>query len=280
MENNDEYLGEYKTETQDGFGIYKTNQREGEIEIYIGNYINNIKAGEGMFLKIFSLEGTTLIDYDFIVGNFDLDRLLDGKIFSVRNDEETLYKGKVNENSLPDDENALLFNNRNKIFCGEIKDGEMVEGRNIVLKDNLMKQKGYYFYSNNNNNNIACKFDYFKFEEYDELLINKLKNYLNKEYKKKIQDIYNKIIDIIETFKDFNKAINIDFNKFKSEIKTDIEYFEVPKVGLINQLNIKCHDLTTHGSKKELLEITKDPLFLEMPLDLIQKIEKLNKEMK
>ena len=282
-ENNDEYLGEYKTETKDGFGICKTNQRKGEIEIYIGNYINNIKAGEGMCLKIFSLEGTTLIDYDFIVGNFDIDRLRDGKIFSVKNGEETLYKGKVNNKSLPDDENALVFNKRNKIFCGKIEDGKMVEGRNIVLNDNLIKQKGYYFYSkkkNYNNYNIACKFDYLKFEEFDELLINKLKNYLNKEYKKKIQNIYNKIIDIIETFKDFNKAINVDFNKFKSEIQTDIEYFEVPKAGLINQLNIQCHYLTTNGTKEQLLEIKKDPLFLEMPLDLIQEIEKLIKEIK
>ena len=45
MENKDEFLGEYKYEIREGFGIYKFSPNEDVEDIYIGNYKNNRKTG-------------------------------------------------------------------------------------------------------------------------------------------------------------------------------------------------------------------------------------------
>ncbi len=222
MPNNDQYLGEYKKEIRDGFGIYKFNPNENEIEIYIGNYINNKKTGKGMYLKIFQLKDNTLINYECSVGDFENDIFKKGIIFSMKNEEKTLYKGKVDENGIPDDDNAIIIKNRNNVLCGKIVNGEFVEGRNIILNNNNEKEKGYYFCVNNMYN-MPYKFDYRKNEENDESLIKILKNHLNKDYNNKIQNIYNKIINILEQFNDFEKAISFNFNGFKSEIQSNID---------------------------------------------------------
>ena len=52
LDNQDEFLGEYKNQIREGFGIYKFKSNEERQEIYIGEYINNKKEGKGIFIKI------------------------------------------------------------------------------------------------------------------------------------------------------------------------------------------------------------------------------------
>ena len=52
MENGDEYLGEYKNDIREGFGIYIFHSNEEENDIYVGYFSKNIKTGNGIYLKI------------------------------------------------------------------------------------------------------------------------------------------------------------------------------------------------------------------------------------
>ena len=116
-EHSDEYLGEYKNELRDGFGIYKFNSDNNENikEIYIGNYKNNKKEGEGMYLKISksikedSSGNDILINYNSGIGTFESDIFKNGKIFNCKDGVQILYQGKLNEIGEPEDDDAIIY---------------------------------------------------------------------------------------------------------------------------------------------------------------------------
>ena len=227
-EHSDEYLGEYKNELRDGFGIYKFNSDNDEDikEIYIGNYKNNKKEGEGMYLKISKSikEGSSvndiLINYNSGIGTFESDIFKNGKIFNCKDGVQILYQGKLNEIGEPEDDDAIIYEEENKIFRGKISRGDMIEGRNIILNEKLEKVNSYYF------TKIDGKydFDYFKKEEIDEDCIKKLKENPIQNYGKNIQNIFNEINNAFNKFKDYDTAIRIDFEKdIKNKIKNEID---------------------------------------------------------
>ena len=227
-EHSDEYLGEYKNELRDGFGIYKFNSDNDEDikEIYIGNYKNNKKEGEGMYLKISksikedSSGNDILINYNSGIGTFEGDVFKNGKIFNCKDGVKILYQGKLNEIGEPEDDDAIIYEEENKIFRGKISRGDMIEGRNIILNEKLEKVNSYYF------TKIDGKydFDYFKKEEIDEDCIKKLKENPIQNYGKNIQNIFNEINNAFNKFKDYDTAIRIDFEKdIKNKIKNEID---------------------------------------------------------
>ena len=227
-EHSDEYLGEYKNELRDGFGIYKFNSYNDEDikEIYIGNYKNNKKEGEGMYLKISksikedSSGNDILINYNSGIGTFESDIFKNGKIFNCKDGVKILYQGKLNEIGEPEDDDAIIYEEENKIFRGKISRGDMIEGRNIILNEKLEKVNSYYF------TKIDGKydFDYFKKEEIDEDCIKKLKENPIQNYGKNIQNIFNEINNAFNKFKDYDTAIRIDFEKdIKNKIKNEID---------------------------------------------------------
>ena len=227
-EHSDEYLGEYKNELRDGFGIYKFNSDNDEDikEIYIGNYKNNKKEGEGMYLKISKSikEGSSvndiLINYNSGIGTFESDIFKNGKIFNCKDGVQILYQGKLNEIGEPEDDDAIIYEEENKIFRGKISRGDMIEGRNIILNEKLEKVNSYYF------TKIDGKydFDYFKKEEIDEDCIKKLKENPIQNYGKNIQNIFNEINNAFNKFKDYDTAIRTDFEKdIKNKIKNEID---------------------------------------------------------
>ena len=226
-EHSDEYLGEYKNELRDGFGIYKFNSDYDEDikEIYIGNYKNNKKEGEGMYLKISKSikEGSSgndiLINYNSGIGTFESDIFKNGKIINCKDGVKILYQGKLNEIGEPEDDDAIIYEEENKIFRGKISRGDMIEGRNIILNEKLEKVNSYYF------TKIGGKydFDYFKKEEIDEDCIKKLKENPIQNYGKNIQNIFNEINNAFNKFKDYDTAIRIDFEKdIKNKIKNGV----------------------------------------------------------
>ena len=227
-EHSDEYLGEYKNELRDGFGIYKFNSDNDEDikEIYIGNYKNNKKEGEGIYLKISksikedSSGNDVLINYNSGIGTFEGDIFKNGKIFSCKDGVQILYQGKLNEIGEPEDDDAIIYEEENKIFRGKVSRGDMIEGRNIILNEKLEKVNSYYF------TKIDGKydFDYFKKEEIDEDCIKKLKENPIQNYGKNIQNIFNEINNAFNKFKDYDTAIRIDFEKdIKNKIKNEID---------------------------------------------------------
>ena len=227
-EHSDEYLGEYKNELRDGFGIYKFNSDNDENikEIYIGNYKNNKKEGEGMYLKISksikedSSGNDILINYNSGIGTFESDIFKNGKIFNCKDGVQILYQGKLNEIGEPEDDDAIIYEEENKIFRGKVSRGDMIEGRNIILNEKLEKVNSYYF------TKIDGKydFDYFKKEEIDEDCIKKLKENPIQNYGKNIQNIFNEINNAFNKFKDYDTAIRMDFEKdIKNKIKNEID---------------------------------------------------------
>ena len=227
-EHSDEYLGEYKNELRDGFGIYKFNSDNDEDikEIYIGNYKNNKKEGEGMYLKISksikedSSGNDILINYNSGIGTFEGDVFKNGKIFNCKDGVQILYQGKLNEIGEPEDDDAIIYEEENKIFRGKVSRGDMIEGRNIILNEKLEKVNSYYF------TKIDGKydFDYFKKEEIDEDCIKKLKENPIQNYGKNIQNIFNEINNAFNKFKDYDTAIRTDFEKdIKNKIKNEID---------------------------------------------------------
>ena len=239
MENKDEFLGEYKNEIRDGFGIYKyinsyNDSKEDEDEqniydIYIGDYKNNRKNGEGIYLKIDKIVKSDkkgdliLINYNCAIGNFENDIFNGGKIFTVKHDSEILYQGKVNEIGLPTDEEGLMFEGGDKIFIGKINDGEIIEGRNIIVDEKWDKKKGYYFIKTEKNE-LNYDFDLNKNEEKDNEAINMMKKSSVKTYKNQIQNIFKDINDAYEKFKNFDEAIKLNFqNDIKDKIKRNVD---------------------------------------------------------
>ena len=227
MDNKDEYLGEYKNDIRDGYGIYKFNftEKDDVQEIYIGNYKNNKKEGEGMYLKIYKnikddSNKNILINFNSGLGTFVSDVLTSGKIFSSKDGIEMLYQGKLNDKGEPEDDDALIFEEGNKIFRGKILNNDMVEGRNIILNDKYEKTNAYYFHKNES----KYDFDYSKKEEIDEECIKKLKENPIKNFGKQIQNIFNEINNCFNKFKDFDTAIKINFeNDIKNKIKSEID---------------------------------------------------------
>jgi hypothetical protein len=229
MENKDEYLGEYKNEIRDGFGIYKFNPNEDEEEIYIGDYKDNKKTGQGLYLKIFksvkesSSGEIILIDFDCGMGDFKDDTFDNGKIFTVRGDNETLYQGKINDIGLPSDEEALIVEGGDKLFYGKIINGELIDGRNIFVDENWNKKNSYYFTKTDNVEN-PFDFDASKKEDKDEEIIKMVKESNVKAYKSQIQNIFKDVCDSLDKFKKFESAKDVDFeNNVKSKIKADVD---------------------------------------------------------
>jgi len=228
MDNGDEFLGEYKNEIRDGFGIYKyfTEKDEENIqEIYIGNYTNNKKQGEGMYLKISKSiknelnKNNILINYNIGIGIFEEDIIKYGKIYSSKEGINMLYQGKLNEKGEPEDDDGLIIEEGNKIFKGKISNGDMIEGRNIVINEKFEKINCYYFRKKEN----KYDFDYATKEEIDEDCIKKIKEYPIQNYGKEIQNIFNEINWAFNKFKNYDTAIKVDFeNDIKNKIKNEI----------------------------------------------------------
>ena len=231
LDNQDEFLGEYKNQIREGFGIYKFKPNEERHEIYIGEYINNKKEGKGIFIKINKIikddsnGNNVLIDFDSNIGTFKDNLFEKGIIYSLKDKAERLYYGKLNDLGEQEDTEALLIEDKNKIFKGKISKGNLIEGRNIFINDKYEKTKAYYFKKEKNEKNEeSYQFDYNKNEKDDDENIKKVKEILERNYSEKLQEIFNLLNTSFDTFKSYEKAINIDFeNDIKNKIKNELD---------------------------------------------------------
>ena len=111
-----------------------------------------------------------------------------------------------------------MFEGGDKIFIGKLVDGELIEGRNIFVDEKWGKKKAYYFTKTENKEN-PYNFDLNKNEEQDNENIKMIEKSLVKTYKNLIQNIFKDVNDAFEKFKNFDIAINFNFEK---EIKLKI----------------------------------------------------------
>lgn len=227
IDNKDEFLGEFKDETRNGFGIYKFKPNDENQEIYIGEYTNNKKEGKGMYLKIKKIikEDSNgklmLINYISGIGYFKNDALEKGIIYIANDDKKFIYLGKLNELGEQDDNDALFIEEGNKIFKGKITKGCMIKGRNIFINDKYEKTKAYYFTKTKKDKNEEhFSFNNNKNEELDDECIKKMKELMEVNYDKKIQEIFDEINISFNIFGNYEKACDVDFeNDIKNKIK-------------------------------------------------------------
>ena len=230
FDNGDEYFGQWNKDKKHGYGIYyfKEKEESKERQIYIGEFNNNVKQGDGIYLKIKNLEKENQgkpNEFTFGIGKFDKDNFSNGIIYVLEDGKIKIYKGKLNKEGKKEDDNAIIYENGNKLFKGRIKNNIMMEGRIIIFKDgNDEKEEAYYFQRKEEKvPDDEIDFDYRKGEENDEELIKQIKETLDIIDCEKLKDLYMKVMEFKEKIKgpeNFQYMKNLDFDiNIKQETK-------------------------------------------------------------
>ena len=233
FDNGDEYFGLWNKDKKDGYGIYffKEETKILPHQIYVGEFKNNMKSGEGIYFNVSKFspdKENSPLDFDLIIGNFTDDIFQKGIIYNMKEGKRKIYKGKMDNDGKKNDEMGELYEDNDKIFFGAIKDNIMLEGRVIIMKDDK-KENGYYFSRKGNNLLDDVDFDYLKWEEKDDEYIKKLNELNNTLINEKILELFESIIQIREKAEcgnnfEFIKNVNYD-NDIKQMLKTQYGKF-------------------------------------------------------
>ena len=222
----DEYLGQFLNENKNGFGVYKYKPDKNGQDIYIGNFSNNIMSGEGIYINIQQSEIKDdiliLTKYNCHIGLFENGRFIKGKIYAFDNDNEKLEFQDEEEK----DKEIILNNREKEVINYEKKNNIYIYNKGIMQDKRLTHGIVISF---NENDEIENKFSYklkdclqYKYEylndekkEKEMIKVFKKKNYI--EYKRNIQELLNKIDQIINHMKnDFNYARSLDISQFNN----------------------------------------------------------------
>jgi hypothetical protein len=228
FDNGDEYFGQWNKDKKEGYGIYYFKGKDSNAikQIYIGEFKNNVKSGEGIFFNVMKFEGKKTekpIDYALLIGNFSDDSFMKGIIYSMNDGKRKIYKGRLNKEGQKNDELAEIYEDDHKIFYGVVKENAMMEGRIIIMKGDK-KETGYYFTKKGKNSiDGDVDFDYDKSEKYDDRYIKKLNELNNIFDNEKIQDIFVNVMKIRDKAKasdnfEYMKQLNYDVD-VKQELK-------------------------------------------------------------
>ena len=233
FDNGDEYFGLWNKDKKDGYGIYffKEETKTLPHQIYVGEFKNNMKSGEGIYFNVSKFspdKENSPLDFDLIIGNFTDDIFQKGIIYNMKEGKRKIYKGKMDNDGKKNDEMGELYEDNDKIFFGAIKDNIMLEGRVIIMKDDK-KENGYYFSRKGSNLLDDVDFDYLKWEEKDDEYIKKLNELNNTLINEKILELFESIIQIREKAEcgdnfEFIKNVNYD-NDIKQMLKTQYGKF-------------------------------------------------------
>ena len=234
FDNGDEYFGQWNKDKKEGYGIYFYKEEEepknSQIkQIYLGEFKNNVKSGEGLYFKVKKFEEEKKddilapLDFNIAIGNFVDDNFSKGIIYSMDGGKKKIYKGKLNKEGKKNDDNAEIYEDDNKFFCGVVQDNVMVEGR-IVIMNNGEKEAGYYFNKRGNNGTEGdIEFDYNRNYKNDEKYIGKLNQFTTLFENDVLKELYVNVIKIRETANgpdnfEYIKNLNYD-DDVKQELK-------------------------------------------------------------
>ena len=247
--NGDEYFGQWKQDKKNGHGIYfyKNEDKEEDPsfnQIYIGGFENNIKSGEGIYFNVKKFshdekEGessipfeskisednkdglATPLEFTVSIGNFVNDNFLEGIVVRIEEGHQRIYKGKIIEGK-KNDEKGEIYEDKNKIFIGKLKNNIMTEGRIIILNKGK-KEEGYYFYKNGIDGKGDIEFDYNKEGFNDAHYIKKL-NEFNKKIKcSDLQDLFISVMKIRKSFNDEDRFEYMKNLNYDIDIKQDLK---------------------------------------------------------
>lgn len=233
FDNGDEYFGQWNKDKKEGYGIYYFKEENSDLikQIYIGEFKNNVKSGEGIYFNVTKFDEEKKednimapLDFTLVIGNFSDDNFIKGIIFSMEDGKRKIYKGKMNKELKKNDEKAEIYEDDNKIFYGIVKDNVMTEGRIVIMKDEKTKDTGYYFSKKGSNSlDEEIDFDYEKGEKGDDKYIRKL-NELNSIFdNEKIQDLF---IDVMKIRKKGNGSDNFEYLKtldYDMDVKQELK---------------------------------------------------------
>ena len=241
FENGDEYFGQMNKDKKEGYGIYYYGENLASNSnipslIYVGEFKNNMKSGEGIYFQVnsFSEEEKEKniqkkpLDFDLLIGNFLNDEFISGTVYNMKGGKRKIYKGKIKETK-KNDEMGELYEDKDKIFFGVFKDNIMIEGRVIIMKD-IKKDNAYYFKRKGNNFiDGEVVFDYLKWEEKDDSYIKKWNDINSIFDNEKIQELYGNIVEIRKEADygndlEYMKKINFDTD-IKQKLKTQYGKF-------------------------------------------------------
>ena len=224
FDNGDEYFGQWKKDKKEGYGIYyfKPKENDSERDIYIGEFKNNVKSQKGLYASITKFDDKKMpIEFTISIGDFDNDLFVGGKIISLMDGKRKIYKGKISENGKKNDDNALIIEEDNKIFHGIVKDNIMIEGRNVIMKNN-QKESGYYFSRVGENPiDAEIQFDYSRDKDTDEEYIKKLNIYNSVVSVKDLQDTIKTALEFKTKLRDFDYMRNLEYENAIKKVLQD-----------------------------------------------------------
>ena len=226
FDNGDEYFGQWNKDKKEGYGIYYFSDPECIKQIYVGEFKNNMKSGEGIYFTItsFTEDNSKPLDYNLVIGNFNEDIFNSGIVYSIKEGKRKIYRGKMNKEGKKEDNMGELYEDNDKIFFGVIKDNIMMEGRVIIINDRKEIENAYYFTKKGNNIiDSEVDFDHFKWKEEDEKYLKKLDEIDSTFNNEKLQELFMNIMQIRTNAEcgnnfEFIKNLNYD-NDIKQKLK-------------------------------------------------------------
>ena len=216
-ENQDQYIGQWKNDVKEGYGIYFYYNETNLEELYIGNWKNGKKNGKGFYIWKFSNNSIKFnnSNYDVIYGNFEDDNFING--YSITKNEKNyfVYYGKF-DNGRKNDENAFFFENNDMGFYGKFENDELKEGRIALFKKNdnnifMVKQSYNIEKSKDKNNDI---FNFVDDKEKDEYIIKKRYEVFGKNFNDKFNDLYNYSKELLNKFSNIDSINDINIKEF------------------------------------------------------------------
>ena len=243
--NGDEYFGQWKQDKKNGHGIYfyKNEDKEEFNQIYIGEFENNIKSGKGVYFNVKNFSDSkkdeasnpfeftnsegkkdgvpTPLEFTVAIGDFVNDNFSEGIVVRIEDGHQKIYKGKIKEGK-KNDEKGEIYEDKNKIFIGNLMDNIMIEGRIIILNKSI-KKEGYYFYKNGKDGKGDIEFDYNKGGFNDDHYIKKLKVFNSKIQCSDLQDLFINVMKIRENCNEVDRFEYMKNLKYDIDIKQDLK---------------------------------------------------------
>ncbi len=215
-ENQDQYIGQWKNDVKEGYGIYFYYNETNLEELYIGNWKNGKKNGKGFYIWKFSNNSIKFnnSNYDVIYGNFEDDNFING--YSITKNEKNyfVYYGKF-DNGRKNDENAFFFENNDMGFYGKFENDELKEGRIALFKKNdnnifIVKQS---YNTEKSIDKINDIFNLVDDKEKDEYIIKKRYEVFGKNFNDKFNDLYNYSKELLNKFSNIDSINNINIKE-------------------------------------------------------------------
>lgn len=151
--NGDIYLGFWKNNKKDNYGIYLHKPEEGQVELYNGSWDGGLKSKAGIYIW---KKGTDFEEpiakatFDAYIGQFKAGKFSEGLFISQKVEDEKVlqhyYLGKFDDDGKKVDDNGFYYMAHiDKVFYGKINDDKLLEGHVAKLNEDGELDTPFYF---------------------------------------------------------------------------------------------------------------------------------------